>query len=200
MDIDQPIQPLLIPRYNCKCIVFRTWLYFISLLSALCCAVSCPMAHWTIIIFILNKLWNYFGSPCCRNLVRFPYTFLSRHFDYLVKRTALMLEIQALCEFLRLTVQLVYTSKPEVYVTHKHSTTTAHKLLLPCCESQSVNSVDRNNSCILWESCGTYRYTVWAKCRVFNIISGGIYSYHCSLSSNPEYVISPKIRWLPLFQ
>jgi len=41
-----------------------------------------------------------------------------------------MLEIQARCELLRLTVQLVYTSKPEVYVTHNNSTTTitAHKI------------------------------------------------------------------------
>lgn len=194
MAIDQPIQPLLIPRYCCKCTIFRTWLYFIILLSALCCALRCPMAYWTIINFMFSKLWNYFGSPCCRNLVRFPYTFLSRRFGCSVKRTALMLETQARCELLHLTLQLVYTSKPEVYVTYKNSTTAAHKLL-----AQSVNSVDRNNSCILWESCGTYRYTVWTKCRVFNIKSGGTYSYHCSLSSKPEYLISPKIRRLPLF-
>lgn len=57
-----------------------------------------------------------------------------------------MLEIQARCELLRLAVQLVYTSKPEVYVTHKNSTTTTpHKLLLPYYEAQPVNSVDRNN-------------------------------------------------------
>ena len=42
-----------------------------------------------------------------------------------------MLEIQAQGELLRLAVRTVYTSKPEVYVIHKNSTTTPHKPLLP---------------------------------------------------------------------
>jgi hypothetical protein len=145
MGIDWPI-----PRCRSKCIIFRNWLFFIILLSALSCAVRCPVVQWTIILSMFSKLWNYFGCPCCRKLVRFPYTFLFRRFYYLVKTTIFMLEIQARCEPLLLAVQLVHTSKPEVYVKHKNSTTTPHKpLLTEIIPVYSESQVELLNT--LWE-------------------------------------------------
>jgi hypothetical protein len=75
--------------------------------------------------------------------------FLFRHFDYLVKTTALMLEIQVSVSFCPWQLQLAYTYKPGVYVRLKNATNTPHKLLLHFYEAKAVNSVNRNNSCVL---------------------------------------------------
>jgi hypothetical protein len=33
-------------------------------------------------------------------------------------------------------------------------------------KAKPVNTVWESNRCLLWESFGTYRYTLWAECRV----------------------------------
>jgi hypothetical protein len=48
-------------------------------------------------------------------------------------------------------------------------------------KAQPVNAVQGNSRCLLWEPYGTHKYTVWAECRVYYLVTGGTYTYHWAL-------------------
>lgn len=85
-----------------------------------------------------------------------------------------------------------------MWITFRNSLPSNRWHLVSISKRPVSNTVLGNNCCFLWEVCETHtrKYTVWAKCRVFNVYSS---AYNCAALWSVSFFYNTGVFDFPLF-